>query len=64
MLGIGSGIVYHACAVIVLTILARDIAENLREHRRVEAAVGAALAGVVIVLWLLFGFGLIWKVLL
>ena len=60
---LGGGLIYHIAAVIIIVIVARDVDENLREKRRTEAMIGVGAIGVVLILWALFGFGLIWKVL-
>lgn len=60
---LGGGIIYHVCAIIILVIVGRDVEENLREKRRTEAMIGIGAMGLVVVLWALFGFGLIWRIL-
>jgi len=55
------GLIYHICALILIVIIGREVEEDFREKRTTKAWIGIACIGVVIVMDLLFGFNLLWK---
>ena len=48
---------------IILVVVGKEAYEDYYEERRVKAAIALGVMGVIIIIWLLFGLGLIWKLL-
>ncbi len=55
-------IIYHIFAIILLVAIGKEVYEDLYEGRRTKAIIGCIAAAVVVVLDILFGFGLIWRI--
>jgi len=57
------GLVFDIACLIILLIVGKAAADEYREGRMVSFWVAVGCMGALMVVWLLFGLGLVWKVL-